>query len=244
MIFLASGLPGAPGSTFNHCIEKQFFFWFWTLSLPSSTGTPSLPHWQMEEGSSQDTFFVLITCAFTNLAPLLGFDDIKQTMDFPVPLLQTFRRLFDMRFDVLVFLLTSCPEGPPQRCHGEVTLFAHPVIIVDTLQPAITHCLVRNTHIERKLTEASQISLGLPLSLDGKMRRCFLETLPDLVLSQTPGGAGWVPAGCPHGCPEHPSLPTQELHWRALVLGHDEQSHLQGVHLLFHRVTAASSEAY
>lgn len=165
-------------------------------------------------------------------------------MDFPVPLLQTFRRLFDMRFDVLVFLLTSCPEGPPQRCHGEVTLFAHPVIIIATLQPAITHCLVRNTHIERKLTEASQISLGLPLSLDGKMRRCFLETLPDLVLSQTPVGAGWVPAGCPQGCPEHPSLPTPELHWRALVLGHDEQSHLQGVHLLFHRVTAASSEAY
>lgn len=57
----------------------------------------------MEESRSQDTSFVLITCAFTNLAPLLGFDDIKQTMDFPVPLLQTFQRLFDMRFDVLVF---------------------------------------------------------------------------------------------------------------------------------------------
>lgn len=153
----------------------------------------------MEESRSQDTSFVLITCAFTNLAPLLGFDDIKQTMDFPVPLLQTFQRLFDIRFDVLVFLLTSCPEGPPQRCHGEVTLFAHPVIIIDTLQPAITHCLVRNTRIERKLTEASQISLGLPLSLDGKMRRCFLGDTCRLGAVPNTQGSWLGPCGVPLG---------------------------------------------
>lgn len=74
-------------------------------------------------------------------------------------------------------------------------LFPHPILTVDSLLPTITHYLLKNTPTERKLMEASEISLSLPMYLDGKMGQGFHGHWVHT------GGSCWAL----HGAPRNPA---------------------------------------
>lgn len=196
-------------------------------------------------------------CFSQSLFPHLFFANAVQPMGFPMPLLQTFLRMFD----VLVFLLSSCPGG--WECtlffsgthgrdrfgslsHAQVNrpellccelglllelvlpalLFPHPVLTVDFLLPTTMHYLLKNTPIERKLMEDSEISLGLPMCLDGKMGQDFHGHWVHT------GGSCWVLHGAPRNPPSIFSLCSLAVTCRATCTG---------IHLPFQGVTAANA---